>query len=192
MKEWLKNDLNLPEDFSKRITKNVLKRAKARKRQREIAIFSILFLFAISGIFLKDNLKTFLFSFPQGEKELNSLSSEVITPPSSLERLRSFNETPLSTPTSNKNIPQFEKREKLPPLTPQTGKSVDDLKFAKVDDSLMIMWEGEGEFVVYKCDTPKFDSCSSKEVVKGNTYLDNDAQFSKIVFYRVEPLKRKG
>ena len=44
MKEWLK-EINLEPDFSKRITKNVMKRAKKRKITERIAISSLSFFF---------------------------------------------------------------------------------------------------------------------------------------------------
>jgi len=64
------------------------------------------------------------------------------------------------------------------------------LRIQKLDHSLEISWEGDGEFIVYKCDSPKFDKCSFADVVSGNRYLDKDDNSAKIVYYRIEPLKK--
>ena len=64
------------------------------------------------------------------------------------------------------------------------------IRMVKVDNSLEISWDGEGDFIVYKCDSPKFDKCSVADIVSGNRYIDKDDNSAKIVFYRIEPLKK--
>ncbi|MFB3851564.1 MAG: hypothetical protein ACE14Q_06545 [Acidobacteriota bacterium] len=83
----------------------------------------------------------------------------------------------------------------FPPLSGEDKGGVSTLsttpiKFQKVDHSLEISWEGEGEFIIYKCDSPKFDKCSVADVVEGNRYLDKDDNSATIIYYRVEPLKK--
>lgn len=63
------------------------------------------------------------------------------------------------------------------------------ITIAKVDESVALSWEGkpEGEFVVYRCDSPRFDSCALVDEVRGTQWLDGDSQSGTITYYRVEP-----
>jgi len=59
---------------------------------------------------------------------------------------------------------------------------------SKVDHSVAITWKGnpEAEYTVYRCNSPKFDTCSLADLVKGTQWVDTGAETGIIVFYRVE------
>lgn len=62
---------------------------------------------------------------------------------------------------------------------------------AKKDGHIALNWPGRknGEYVVYRCTSPRFDTCSIAEVVKGNQWVDREPLPAPVVFYRVV---RKG
>ena len=220
MKEWLK-EINLEPDFSKRITKNVMKRAKKRKITERIAISSLSFFF-VAFLIVFINFSPFTgkgshsdLSFAVLPTEESSNSHPQSAPVLSLDKGRVREGFPAS---GNPTLPSPERGGEIispsyqegnegrfpiegnpsqPPLkgeeiqsSPLKGEESVTPKLQKVDDSLEITWQGEGEFLVYKCESPKFDTCSFVKVVKGNKFLDKNEGSGKIVFYRIEPLKK--
>ena len=240
MKEWLK-EINLEPDFSKRITKNVMKRAKKRKITERIAISSLSFFF-VAFLIVLINFSPFTgkgshsdLSFAVLPTEESSNSHPQSAPVLSLDKGRVREGFPTSgNPTlpsperggeiispsyqegnegrfpieGNPTLPSPERGGEIispsyqegnegrfpsvvtPPCPPLKGEESVTPKLQKVDDSLEITWQGEGEFLVYKCESPKFDTCSFVKVVKGNKFLDKNEGSGKIVFYRIEPLKK--
>ena len=210
MKEWLK-EINLETDFSKRITKNVMKRAKKRKITERIAISSLSFFF-VAFLIVFINFSPFTgkgshsdLSFAVLPTEESSNSHPQSAPVLSLDKGRVREGFPAS---GNPTLPSPERGGEIispsyqegnegrfpsvvtPPCPPLKGEESVTPKLQKVDDSLEITWQGEGEFLVYKCESPKFDTCSFVKVVKGNKFLDKNEGSGKIVFYRIEPLKK--
>lgn len=78
-----------------------------------------------------------------------------------------------------------------PQRAPDTGScgSTPDLTLSRVDHSVEVAWQGKknGEYVVYRCTSPKFDQCSLADRVKGTKWVDSAPDANKITFYRVEP-----
>jgi hypothetical protein len=202
MKEWLK-EINLEPDFSKRITKNVIKRAKKRKITERIAISSLSFFFvAFLIVYGSRNLQVANVldndNNPQVAKFQETGSRNIyvanVLDDDNNPQVAQIQNNDNGTQAKDLRLPLHPKTtqakdlrlqacgyEPAPPITP---------KLQKVDDSLEITWQGEGEFLVYKCESPKFDTCSFVKVVKGNKFLDKNEGSGKIVFYRIEPLKK--
>ena len=64
-----------------------------------------------------------------------------------------------------------------------------DVSLAKSGHGVELAWTGnpKGEYVIYRCTSPKFDQCSIAGVVKGTQWEDDGKNSSPVVFYRVEP-----
>ena len=64
---------------------------------------------------------------------------------------------------------------------------------AKSGQGVELAWTGNprGEYVVYRCTSPKFDprvgECSVAAVVKGTRWMDSEPGSRTITYYRVEP-----
>lgn len=73
-------------------------------------------------------------------------------------------------------------------LAMTTKTAAPDLTLSKVDHLVEVAWQGNknGEYVVYRCTSPKFDQCSLADRVKGTTWVDT-ANEPGITYYRVEP-----
>jgi len=73
------------------------------------------------------------------------------------------------------------------PLAPRP--STTDLSLSRVDHSVAITWEGnpDAEYVVYRCSSPRFDSCALADRVKGTQWVDPAQDSGTITFYKVEP-----
>jgi hypothetical protein len=73
-------------------------------------------------------------------------------------------------------------------LAMTTKTAAPDLTLSKVDHLVEVAWQGDknGEYVVYRCTSPKFDQCSLADRVKGTTWVDT-ANEPGITYYRVEP-----
>lgn len=61
-------------------------------------------------------------------------------------------------------------------------------RLRKVGGAVVVTWSGDpqGEYVVYKCESPAFDACSRKAEVKGTSWSDGEMDKSPVVFYKVE------
>jgi len=63
-----------------------------------------------------------------------------------------------------------------------------DVQVARHDKGVVVTWQGDpsGEYVVYRCTSPRFDTCSTASVVRGDRWVDREPSRAPIVFYRVE------
>lgn len=76
------------------------------------------------------------------------------------------------------------------PDTPHPTPGADlPVALSKVDLSVAVTWEGSpaAEYVVYRCDSPRFDTCSLADRVRGTQWVDGAPQSGTITYYRVEP-----
>ncbi len=160
MREWLSKEFLPPKGLSEKIAKRAIKRAKRRKKIEKTVLFFIPFLI-LASFALLNNLEYFL---PASSPELEG--KDAIPP---------FH---------------FQQNNLEKPIISKSSSEQFQIKMTKIDHSLEIRWDGEGEFVVYKCESPEFDRCSVADVVSGNRYLDRDDNSAKIVYYRIEPLKK--
>jgi hypothetical protein len=73
-------------------------------------------------------------------------------------------------------------------LAMTTKTAAPDLTLSKVDHLVEVAWQGDknGEYVVYRCTSPKFDQCSLADRVKGTKWVDTASE-PGIIYYRVEP-----
>jgi hypothetical protein len=64
---------------------------------------------------------------------------------------------------------------------------------SKSPKGVELKWQGEPgkDYVVYRCTSPRFDTCSRAAEVKGTKWTDREADDAPLVFYKVEP-KDKG
>jgi hypothetical protein len=78
-------------------------------------------------------------------------------------------------------------------LAMTTKTAAPDLTLSKVDHLVEVAWQGNknGEYVVYRCTSPKFDQCSLADRVKGTTWVDT-ANEPGITYYMVEPTAANG
>lgn len=183
MREWLSNDFNPPAGLAQKIAKTAVKRAKKRKAIEKSALFIMPF-FVIAVVALLNSP----YKFPPLSGEDKGGVSTNLT-------LSGGDKEVVSTVVTSPQPSPDRRGSNFPPLSGEDKGGVSTLsttpiKFQKVDHSLEISWEGEGEFIIYKCDSPKFDKCSVADVVEGNRYLDKDDNSAKIIYYRVEPLKK--
>ena len=83
--------------------------------------------------------------------------------------------------------------EDTPPSIPnpksEIRNSSPDVTLAKSGHGVELAWTGnpKGEYVVYRCTSPKFDQCSIAGVVKGTRWMDSEPGSPIIIYYRVEP-----
>jgi len=63
-----------------------------------------------------------------------------------------------------------------------------DVQVAKHDKGVVVTWQGDpsGEYLVYRCTSPRFDTCSTASVVRGDRWVDREPSRAPIVFYKVE------
>jgi hypothetical protein len=63
-----------------------------------------------------------------------------------------------------------------------------DVQVAKHDKGVVVTWQGDpsGEYLVYRCTSPRFDTCSTADVVRGDRWVDREPSRAPIVFYKVE------
>ena len=174
MREWLPENFTPPEGRASEAARMAIKRGKARRRNEKIALSfcSFLFIAAFSFMTVRNLEVTAPFAGSSdngtqaGSRALHGrepMQNAGVKPAPTPFRVGAIHESPAS-----------------------------DIEISKVDHSVAIKWGGEGTFAVYKCDSPKFDSCSIMEVVEGNSYLDKDENSGKIVYYRIEPLQKRG
>ncbi len=64
-----------------------------------------------------------------------------------------------------------------------------DIALEKAAGGVELKWNGDpsGEYVIYRCTSPRFDRCNVAGVVKGTQWTDREAGSAPLVFYRVEP-----
>ena len=83
--------------------------------------------------------------------------------------------------------------EDTPPSIPNPKSEIrnasPDVTLAKSGHGVELAWTGnpKGEYVVYRCTSPKFDQCSIAGVVKGTRWMDSEPGSPIIIYYRVEP-----
>lgn len=72
--------------------------------------------------------------------------------------------------------------------SPFPNASSPPLSLEKVDHSVAVTWEGnpQAEYFVYRCNSPRFDSCSLADRVRGTQWVDPEPDSSTITFYKVE------
>jgi hypothetical protein len=193
MREWLPENFTPPQGLAGKIAKNAIKRGRARRRNERLALSFCSFLFvACFSYVLVNNMDTatnspvdnaaFKSAPPQAEDlrlPVPAVAADSVgANGGSPAKVGAIHESPSAkTETANN---RFWANPELP------------LQFSKVDHSVSITWGGKGKYAVYKCDSPKFDACSMVQVVEGNKYLDKDENSGKIVYYRIEPLGKKG
>jgi len=63
-----------------------------------------------------------------------------------------------------------------------------DVRVARHGKGVVVTWQGDpsGEYVVYRCTSPRFDACSTAGVVRGDRWVDREPGRAPIVFYKVE------
>jgi hypothetical protein len=78
-------------------------------------------------------------------------------------------------------------------LAMTTKTAAPDLTLSRVDHLVEVAWQGDknGEYVIYRCTSPKFDQCSLADRVKGTTWVDT-ANEPGITYYMVEPTAGNG
>jgi len=193
MKEWLPENFTPPADKASEVARVAIKRGKSRRRKERIALSLCSFLFvtvmsfmAVRGLApLSGPAPADVPSAPEVAVSGSPGVSGQIPP------LAKGDKGGFSTVGSTKPSPALPFRKGEGPAEPPRASSA-DLSMEKVDHSVAISWEGKGTFAVYKCDSPKFDNCSIMQVVEGNSYLDKEENSGKIVYYRIEPLAKKG
>ena len=186
MKEWLPENFTPPRNRVSEIARNAVKRGKARRRNGKIALSCCSFLFVAAFTFMAVQ------NFHIGRTAVRPYETAAAVPtvPEPLTPLAKgdqggFDGMVVENPSPALPLPKGEgasSRQSVPA----------DISIEKVDHSVSISWEGKGTFAVYKCDSPKFDACSIMEVVEGNSYLDKEENSGKIVYYRIEPLTKRG
>ena len=101
---------------------------------------------------------------------------------------------PVQRPAGPQSVPQAG-QESQPSATQQNdaakpvSKQVPvDVQVARHDKGVVVTWQGDpsGEYVVYRCTSPRFDACSPPGVVKGDRWVDREPSQNPIVFYKVE------
>lgn len=180
MREWLPENFTPPEGRASEAARMAIKRGKARRRNEKIALSCCSFLFVAAFSFM--TVRNFHESAPSS------------FPPLVKGDQGGFEKAQVENPSPSLPLPKGEGASAPAPLPAGAihESPASDIEISKVDHSVAIKWEGEGTFAVYKCDSPKFDSCSIMEVVEGNSYLDKDENSGKIVYYRIEPLHKRG
>jgi|GEM_PF-3592073 len=83
-------------------------------------------------------------------------------------------------PVSNSQIRNPKSQMPSPPPTP---------RLSKAPAGVELTWQGDpqGEYVVYRCTRPTFDTCASAGVVRGTRWTDPEMNDSPVVFYKIEP-----
>jgi len=64
-----------------------------------------------------------------------------------------------------------------------------DVSLEKMDHTVAVTWGGnpQSEYMVYRCESPRFETCSLADRVKGTQWVDPVQGSGPVVFYRVEP-----
>ena len=192
MREWLPENFTPPEGRASEAAKMAIKRGKARRRNEKIALSCCSFLFIAAFSFMTVRNLEVTAPFAGSSDNGTQAGSRALH---GREPMQNAGVKPAPTPFRAGAIHespavQTETVDNRPGAIHESPAS--DIEISKVDHSVAIKWEGEGTFAVYKCDSPKFDSCSIMEVVEGNSYLDKDENSGKIVYYRIEPLTKRG
>lgn len=195
MREWLSNEFTPPVGLAEKIAKTVVKRAKRRRKIERTALFIMPF-FVIAAFVLTNNyfIQNVTLKGTSGEPFSLLQKNEIHQWQNLQSSVQNSAKAELQSPADKKAIAVTAPESHIASATFQknSNKKLYDsvIRINKVDHSLEITWDGEGDYVVYKCDSPKFDRCSVAEVVSGNRYLDRNEDSAKIVYYRVEPLKK--
>jgi len=74
------------------------------------------------------------------------------------------------------------------PATPPKPSPV-DVTLQKAPAGVELAWSGDprGQYVVYRCTSPRFDACGVARVVKGTSWVDREGGRASVVYYKVEP-----
>jgi len=105
---------------------------------------------------------------------------------------------PVQRPAAPENAPKAG-QESQPPaaqrnaaVKPVSKQVPVDVQVARHHKGIVLTWQGDpsGEYVVYRCTSPRFNTCSTAGVVRGDRWVDRDPARAPIVFYKVEA--RKG
>jgi hypothetical protein len=96
-------------------------------------------------------------------------------------------------PALGPTTPAIESGRAQRPSPTTTKEPAPGLTLSKVDHLVEVAWQGDknGEYVVYRCTSPKFDQCSLADRVKGTTWVDT-ANEPGIIYYMVEPTAGNG
>jgi len=105
---------------------------------------------------------------------------------------------PVQRPAGPQSVPQAGQRSPSPAARqneaakPASKQAPVDVQVARHDKGVVVTWQGDpsGEYVVYRCTSPRFDTCSTAGVVRGDRWVDREPSRAPIVFYKVEA--RKG
>jgi hypothetical protein len=193
MREWLPENFTPPQGLAEKIAKTAIKRGKARRRNERIALSFCSFLFV--GILSFMAVQNFRDLTPLESRHSETGFTAKTNEESPVPRIRPADGVREAVPVAGRSF-RSEAPEGLGRMTPSASARKplpsEVLNFQKVDDSVEISWQGKGRYAVYKCDTPTFSACSIVKVVEGNKYLDKDENSGKIMYYRIEPLERKG
>lgn len=182
MKEWLPENFTPPADRASEIARTAVKRGKARRRNERIALSCCSFLFVAAFTFMAVRDLRPVGGSPTANVNPAVPTNLIPTPSPVIEAAQAAQPANRAPGGPDQNNPA---------ANPAPAAS-SDLNVLRVDHSVAITWEGTGTYAVYKCDSPKFDTCSIMEVVEGNSYLDKDENSGKIVYYRIEPLAKRG
>lgn len=73
-----------------------------------------------------------------------------------------------------------------PAPNPQSPTQID---LAKSGTGVRLAWEGDADaqYVIYRCTSPRFDTCTVAGEVRGTQWVDREANTAPLVFYKVEP-----
>lgn len=187
MRDFLKENFEIDPSLPKRITQNVLKKAKIRRKRQKITYITISTLSLFILLLLTFNLQRFETTNSISQTNISHKVEENSMLNSGQNLLISQNQENLKNHSKERVITQSPNNLSTSSIEP---KDPFPIKLNKFDSTVEISWDREGEYVIYKCESPLFDKCTQVEIVKGNKYLDKSNNSAKIVFYRVEPLKK--
>ncbi|MGC8762220.1 MAG: hypothetical protein ACP5VN_01080 [Acidobacteriota bacterium] len=93
-------------------------------------------------------------------------------------------EAPLPPPATAQPAPAPEHPRPLAPRRPAEVTPI----LRKERGAVVVTWPGDpnGEYVVYKCQSPAFDTCTRKAEVQGTSWADGEMDTAPVVFYKVE------
>ncbi len=196
MREWLPENFTPPEGRASEAARMAIKRGKARRRNEKIALSCCSFLFVAAFSFMTVRNLEVTAPFAGSSDNGTQAGSRALYGREPM-RNAGVKPEPTASPaaedeTGNAGVKPATTSPNSLPVGAIHESPASDLEISKVDHSVAIKWDGEGTFAVYKCDSPKFDSCSIMEVVEGNSYLDKEENSGKIVYYRIEPLTKRG
>jgi len=101
---------------------------------------------------------------------------------------------PVQRPAAPENAPKAAQKSPSPAaqhneaVKPASKQVPVDVQVTMHDQRIVVTWRGapSGEYVVYRCTSPRFDACSTAGVVKGDRWVDREPSRAPIVFYKVE------